>query len=168
MAAAELHAGSESTAAYLVADPASGEIHFLSGAPTQLAARKSPIGLYDVFSREGGHTSARRFVVVPVNESPSRTLHVFFADAVTGETAVLVNVTASDAEDQQMRKGPPLGRWLESEGGERVFSAVPRVTSTGQTVGLWLVDSQARTTVYVDRPGEPDEMTVSPVTIAQR
>lgn len=169
VAAAPLFAGSERTASYLVVDPASGEIHFLdlSGAVQQISSRKSDLDLYDVFPREGGHASPRRFLAVPVNESLSQTRHVLLLDAVSGQTALLVNVTASGAA-AALVAAAPVERWFASDGGERVFSAVPRVTGSGTTIGVWVIDSQTGNTVYVDHPDQGGDMTVSPVTIERR
>lgn len=168
--AAEIHLGSEASGAYLVADPASGEVHYLrllSGVATQVTSEKSPIQLYDVFSREGSHTSARRFLAVPVNSSGSRTEQIFIADAMTGETAVVVGVTDADVETQLV-KAVSLSRWLTEGGGERVFSAVPRTNSSGATIGIWLLDSQSRSTVYIDNPGVPGSVTTARVTVERR
>lgn len=168
--AVELHAGSEGTFSYMVVDPASGGVHFFDvdpGIATQVSARKSPLSLYDVFAREGEHRSGRRFVPVAIDESRSRTLHVLIADAVTGELALYANAIASELEPRLM-KAASLGRWLRGDPGERDFAAVPRINSSGATIGVWLLDSQTRAVVYVDRPGQPDEMTVSPVTVERR
>ena len=170
VALAAVQAGSEATAFYVVLDATSGEIHFFdvgSGAAHRIQARKSDLDLFEAFDREGTHTSARRFVAVPVNASENRTEHVFIADAVTGQSAVLEFVTDANV-DMRLSPAAPIGARLSGEGGARVFSAIPRVTSTGATLGLWLVDSQSRRTVYVDRPGLPAEMTVTPVTIERR
>ncbi len=167
---AEIHVGSEASGAYLVADPASGEVYYLrllSGAATQVTPQKTPVQLYDVFSREGSHTSARRFLAVPVNSGRSRTEQIFIADAVTGETAVLVGVTDGDVETRLV-KAAPVNRWLRDGGGERVFSAVPHTSSSGATLGIWLIDSQSRSTVYIDNPGQPGEMTTARVTVERR
>ncbi len=88
-------------------------------------------------------------------------------DAVTGETALLANVTGAGAPIELVGAAP-VGRWFGRQGGERVFSGVPRVTGAGTTIGAWVIDSQTGNTVYVDRPGQPGEMTVSPVTIERR
>jgi hypothetical protein len=164
--AAQVHTGSEGTGFFVVLDPASGGIHFFHpdrGVPHQVRTRAADVGLYDVFSREGTHTSGRRFLAVPVDSRRSRTDHVLILDAVTGETAVLENVT----DRVRLTKGASLASRFASDGGERVFSAVPRVSS-GATAGVWVIDSQTRRTVYVDRPGLPSAMTVSPVTISGR
>jgi hypothetical protein len=170
VAAVELRAGSEGTFSYMVLDPASGEIHFFdvdAGIATQVRARKGPLSLYDVFAREGSHTSRRRFLPVAIDESRSRTLHVLIADAVTGELAVYANAVAAEV-DPALAKAASLGRWFRGEAGERELAAVPRVNSSGTTLGVWLLDSQTRGAVYVDRPGQPQEMTVSPVTVERR
>ncbi len=170
VAAAEIHVGSEASGAYLVADPASGEIHYLrllSGVATQVTPQKSPLQLYDVFGREGSHTSARRFLAVPVNSSGSRTEQIFIADAVTGETAVVVGVIDADIETRLV-KAISINRWLRDGGGERVFSAVPHTNSSGATLGIWLMDSQSRSTVYIDNPGVPAGMTAARVTVERR
>jgi len=170
VAAVELRAGSEGSLSYLIVDPASGEVYFFDvdpGIATQVRARKSPFSLYDVFAREGGHTSRRRFLPVAVDESPSRTLHVLIADAVTGELALYANAVAADLEPALV-KAASLGRWFRGDAGARELAAVPRVNSSGATLGVWLLDSQTRAVVYVDRPGQPEEMTVSPVTVERR
>lgn len=167
-----VYLGSEEPSSYAVVDSASGEIHFLEltpRAPQQIRPVRLDFSLWDVFERQGTHTSGRRFVLVAVDQSLAVTEHLFIADAVTGETAVLEFVTNADVETR-LRKGRPVGGLLSSggDGGERVFSAVPRVSDTGATLGVWLIDSQSRRTVYVDRPGLPDEMTVTSVVIDRR
>lgn len=169
VAAAAVHAGSEATGSFVVLDPASGGIHFLHpdrGTPHQIRARAAEVDLYTVFSREGTHTSGRRFVAVPVDSSRSRTEQILVLDAVTGETAVIENVTGGSP--LRLVKAASTAQRLSSDGGERVFSAVPRVTSSGATLGVWVIDSQTRRTVYVDRPGLPGEMTVTPVAVSSR
>lgn len=170
VSAVEIYAGSEATASYLVFDGASGEIHVFDvapGAADQIRTHQLDLGLFDIFGRDGTHTSGRRFLALGVQASASVTEHVFLADAVTGDSAVLEFVTDAD-NAMRLRKAAPVGTRLASEGGQRVFSAVPRVTSSGATIGLWLIDSQTSRTVYVDRPGLPEEMTVTPVSIARR
>ncbi len=163
IAAVPLHAGSEATASYLVVDPVSGDVHYFdltSGMADQLVARKSPLNLYDALSREGSYTSARRFALAPVQRDEELTLHVLVFDAVTGAVAMIENV--NDASASRLR---PVTVGLDSQlrgaGGERVFTAIPNLAAGGQTLGVWVHDSESGRVVYVSNPGDPASLGVT-------
>lgn len=163
VAAVALHAGSEATSAYLVADPVSGEIHFFDltvGLVDQIVDRKSPANLYDVLRREGSYTSARRFALAPVQRDQETTLHVLVFDAVTGGIALIENVNDASAL-RVLRTSVTLDSQLRGEGGERVLTAIPDLESGGRTVGVWVHDSDSGRVVYVSSPGDAASLGVA-------
>lgn len=163
VAAVPLHAGSEATSSYLVADPVSGDVYFFdltSGLADQVVARKSPVNLYEALSREGTYTSARRFALAAVQRDEEVTLHVLVFDAVTGGMALIENV-----HDASLTRLVPIRISLDSQlrgqGGERVLTAIPDLESGGRTLGVWVHDSESGRVVYVSNPGDPAALGVA-------
>lgn len=163
IAAVPIHAGSEATSSYLVADPVSGDVHFFdltSGLVDQIVDRKIAQNLYQAFPREGSYTSARRFALAPVQRDQETTLHVLVFDAVTGRMALIENVN-DDSAIRLVQVGVPLDSQLRGEGGERVLTVLPDLESGGRTLGVWVHDSDSGRVVYVSSPGDPTTLRVA-------
>jgi hypothetical protein len=165
VAAVPLFLGSKATSGYLVVDPSSGEIHFLAtnGALLdQLATRKSPLNLYDALSREGACTSPRRLTLAAIQRDKELTLHALVFDAVTGGMALIENV-----HDQTLTRLTLVRANLDSElrstGGERLLTPIPNPVSGGQTLGVWVHDSQSGRLLYIANPADPAATTVTRV-----
>jgi hypothetical protein len=169
VAAAEVHADSRATSAYLVVDPASGEVHLFdvaSASPRRVVATKTDVALYDVFPRDGGAPSPRRFLPVAIQSSSRLTRLVLVLDAASGMVATLVGV--AEGRPQVLQGVAELDGLLGQGDGPRSFSAVPNTDAGGKTEGLWVLDSRSGQTIYLDNPGAPSEMRLAPVRIVGR
>lgn len=161
IAVAELHVDSEETSGYLVVDSQSGRLHVFDvpeEAPAQLSARLIPVNIFDVLPQDLSNetvTSPRRFELVPVQASDSQVLHVLLLDAVTGSLVLLENV--ADPMTLLLRKiSFNLNSALGAVSGPRLLTPVPNLSSSGETTGVWVFDSQSDGVVYLSNPGDPN------------
>ncbi len=162
ISAAELQS-SDRTTGYLVADAADGSLRFLDLDGNNVVARESPVGLFPAFSAEGADPATRRFTAVPIRNSGETTTHVLFADATSGDLAVVEGVDDPTRQPVVQKLSTNLYSALgtSASAGWRIIAAVPGVSSTGMTSGVWLIDSFTRRVAYVDSPETPGSTAVS-------
>ncbi len=165
VSAAELQTLDQTTG-YLVADAADGSLRYLDLNGDNVTVRDSSVGLFPTLSAEAASPEGRRFTAVSIRNARETTTHVLFVDVATGDLATLGDLT--DPNQPVMRKlGANLYSVLGSAAGNgwRIIAAVPGVSGTGATSGVWLIDSLTRRAAYVKNPETPGSATVRRVRV---
>ena len=168
VAAIDLQSAREDTRAFLVADGGNGDLYFFEldpGNDVRVTVRKSRLNLTEVFPELGAQATARRFLLSPLVASDDRTQHVFVLDATSGEMALVENLDGSRPVLRKIVVNLYESIRFEPSSESTVWSAVPNLASNGQTIGIWLLDSLTRTTVYVDNPDSPGQTVIRRVAI---
>ena len=168
--AVDLQSSSETTIAYLVADAADGSLHFLDLDPddfTRVTVRESPASLFDAFEPQGRNPTPRRFAAVPIQGAGDDTEHVFFVDAASGEMALFENATGAAARPALRKLALNAYGALRTDvtSRQRIVALVPAVAGSGETRGVWLVDSLTRAMAYVENPGTPGSASIRRVAV---
>ncbi len=166
VAAAEIHVF-DRTASYLVADAGDGSLRFLDLEGNSVKARDVQVGLFPTFAAEAVSPADRRFTAVPIRDARETTTHVLFADAATGELAVLEGVENQSRRPVLRKLGADLYTVLGSTAGAgwRTIAAVPGVAGNGATSGVWLIDSLTRRLAYVQNAENPGSATVRRINV---
>lgn len=167
VAAAELQF-SDRTIGYLVADAADGSLRFLDlEAVQRITVRDSPVGLFPTFAAEAATATLQRFAVVPIRNSNETTTHVLFVDAASGDLAVLEGVDDSDKAPTLSKMAANLYGALNTDAGAgaRTVATVANRSGTGETDGVWLIDSLTRRVAYVEGAETPGSATVRRVRV---
>ncbi len=166
VAAAAIQSGREETWTYFVADGGNGEIYYFDlddRQPARVAVRKSSSVLTEVFPEPGTQPAPVRFLAVPILAVDDRTQHIFVLDASSGDMALVEDV---DSQQPALRKAAlnlHTATGLTTSTEPRHWTSVPNLSTSGQTIGIWLRDSVTRNWVYLDNPDSPAEMTVRTV-----
>ncbi len=166
VAAAEIQVF-ERTTGYLAADAGDGSLRYLDLDGSTVTVRDAGIGLYPTFSAEAANPADRRFAAVPIRNSQETTTHVLFADAATGELAVLEGVEDTSRRPAVRKLGVDLYTALGTTpaAGWRTLTAVPGVAGNGSTSGVWLIDSLTRRLAFVGGAETPGSATVRRVNV---
>ncbi len=166
VAAAELQVFDRTTG-YLAADAADGSLRFLDLDGDNVAVRDVAVGLFPTLTAENPDPTSRRITATPIRDARETTTHVLFVDVASGDLAVLEGV--EDAGRKPVMRG--LGGNLygalgtSADAGWRVVAAVPGVAGTGETSGVWLIDSLTRRIAFVENLENPGAATVRRVRI---
>ncbi len=166
VSAAELQVA-ERTAGYLVADAADGSLRFLDLDGSNVTVRDAGVSLFPTFAPDATNPADRRVTAVPIRNSQETTTHVLFADAATGDLAVLAGVDDANRSPVLNKLGANLYAVLGTtvDAGWRTVAAVPGVSGNGATSGLWLIDSLTRRLAFVDNAETPGSTTVRRVRV---
>jgi hypothetical protein len=141
------------TLAFLLVTEPRGTI--LRIAPTadrddQLTATATGLHLEDVFpagaAGEEVAAPARRFALAPVRSASSGTRSVLAVDSLSGRLALLGGL--GDATPSARLLGPELGNDFPER--DRSLAVVPRVSSSGGTLGVWVMDPEGGRVVLVE------------------
>ncbi len=166
VSAAEIQV-SDRTTGYLVADAADGSLRFLDLGGASVTERASPVGLFPAFSAESADPSSRRFTAAPIRNGSETTTHVLFVDASSGDLAVVEGVGDPGRQPVVQKLAANLFTVLGTAAGAgwRNVAAVPGVTSSGATGGIWLIDSLTRRAAWVGNLQTPGAATVQRVRV---
>lgn len=156
----------EQTVGYAILDNAAGTITRVdvsASQPTRLSARTFDLDFNEAFAADAYNPSPTRFVLVPLHAAGPTTTRLLVIDTSTGKLAYLDGLEGSNASLAFLPQN--LYQVLRPGVGDvtRVLTPVPHLESSGRTVGVWLIDSQSGSLLYLADVMDPARFSISPV-----
>ena len=156
----------EMTVGFVLIDNHAGRVtrvDLAQSQPSRLSARTFALDLNEAFAAEAYNPSPTRFVLVSLNVAGPSTTRLLIIDTSTGKLAYLDGLEGNVA---QLAFLPPnLYQTLRPGLGDvtRVLTPIPDQGTSGRTEGIWLIDSQSGSLVYIDDVQDPARLSISPV-----
>jgi hypothetical protein len=163
--------GSGTTTHFLVTEGAEGRIVVLEPAADRedrLLASPAAVALGTVFPAppESPTRATPRFALAGIRPGDRGTEAVVAVDAWTGRMAILRNLE-SKARLAASLLPQDLSPLLGSAVRGRSLAAVPRVSTTGRTAGLWLIAGPRAAALFVSDPASPADLSVERVELRE-
>lgn len=150
---------------YAVIDATDGALlllSFASDGDRKLLATRSPLALNTLFPQPEGAAPARRYALASVRTSGGGTVAVLAADTATGRLALLSGLERpSTARGALLAEG--MTAFSRREQRSRPLEALPLVSPTRQTQGVWLVGEERSDLVWVSNLTSSSPVTVQRV-----
>ncbi len=152
---------------YLLVDGTDGAIYrvlFSTDRPDAVSVVRSGVNLVELFG--AADVGPRPFLVVPVHRSGGETSLALALDPVTKRMALLTGLGVGETLTGRLL-GPTLGSYLDLENKSPSWQAVQRISSNGETQGIWLFENGTQRIVLIESPGNPAELSLRRVEILQ-
>lgn len=162
---AALETSDGATSGYLVVDESDGTVYRLSvtpGRPETLQATATQLNLASVFPPVEGEAPSLRYALAPVRGGGGAVRAFLAADAHSGRMAL---VRDADGSLSAVLVPAQLRSVLDPDPGRRDLLLIPRVSGTGATVGVWVLDAGSRRALLVEDPGSPADLGIRSVEI---
>lgn len=155
----------EQTVGFVLVDNHAGRVTRVDLAQSQLSrlsARTFDLDLNEAFASDAYNPSPTRFVLVSLHAAGPSTTRLLVIDTSTGKLAYLDGLEGTTA--QLAFLAPNLYQALRPGLGDvtRVLTPIPDQGTSGRTEGVWLIDSQSGSIVYIDDVQDPARLSISP------
>lgn len=156
----------EATVGFVLIDNHAGSVtrvDLAQSQPSRLSARTFGLDLNEAFASDAYNPSPTRFVLVSLNVAGPSTTRLLVIDTSTGRLAYLDGLEGTAARLSHLP--PNLYDVLRPGLGDvtRVLTPIPDQGPSGLTEGVWLIDSQSGSLLYLDNVQDPARLSISPV-----
>lgn len=156
----------EQTVGFVLLDNLKGtvtRVDLAQSQPSRLSARTFDLDLNQAFESDAYNPSPTRFVLVSLHAAGPSTTRLLVIDTSTGKLAYLDGLEGSVASVSFLTQN--LYQVLRPGIGDvtRVLTPIPNQDTSGRTQGVWLIDSQSGSLVYISDVADPARLAISPV-----
>jgi hypothetical protein len=162
VAAMALQDGSEATPEALLVDGGSGLVYRVGGLehrPVEVTMARQSINFFDFFPEAPTVPTVDRFVLAPSFAGNGATDSVFVVDAGSGRMAVLNDVRRK-TEMRFVGFTDDIYRYFPEVEGPRGLTAVPKVSASGTTDGVWVFDFATDEVIFLENVLAPRNLRI--------